>query len=285
MLVEAAVKNGRLELSGRVVPLGCRSGLALLLVSRPRCHSGATAPNPAHAHGDRDAHACGSRGTRALLGAHDDARASDAWSERGGDRRTGHGKWTQRRKGRFCIQKKPGVQRRQASRFLAHCLTWRQEAANHHEFRLFDQSMPVPARRQAPAAERFARTPRKRASVSCRAARSSHRVTIGYVREVLSSVPEAVLFRALVQLFGGLPAPRGRPRRDVHFTHRRRRALPPIRRPIRTTRPRGDLTVTTRPGVVAFHRSRFARLASPCSGGGAPFGAVDGANFNREVQT
>jgi len=56
------------------------------------------------------------------------------------------------------IQKKPGVQRRQASRFLAHCLTWRQEAANHHEFRLSDQSMPVGARRQDPAAETFART-------------------------------------------------------------------------------------------------------------------------------
>ena len=37
------------------------------------------------------------------------------------------------REGRLWIQKTPGVQRRQASRFLAHCLTWRQEAANHHE--------------------------------------------------------------------------------------------------------------------------------------------------------
>ena len=57
----------------------------------------------------------------------------------------------------------------------------------------------------------------------------------------------------------------------------------PARRPIRSTRSRGDLTVTTRPGVVAFHRSRFSCLASPCSGGGAACGATGGANFNREV--
>jgi hypothetical protein len=39
-------------------------------------------------------------------------------------------------KWRWRTTKKPGVQRRQASRFLALYLTWRQEAANHHEFRL-----------------------------------------------------------------------------------------------------------------------------------------------------
>jgi hypothetical protein len=59
----------------------------------------------------------------------------------------------------------------------------------------------------------------------------------------------------------------------------------PARRPIRSTRSRGDLTVTTRPGVVAFHRSRFSCLASPCLGGGAACGATGGANFNREVHT
>jgi len=40
------------------------------------------------------------------------------------------------RKGRLWIQKTPGVQRRQASRFLAPYLAWRQEAANHHENQL-----------------------------------------------------------------------------------------------------------------------------------------------------
>ena len=59
----------------------------------------------------------------------------------------------------------------------------------------------------------------------------------------------------------------------------------PTRRPIRSTRSRGDLTVTTRPGVVAFHRSPFSRLAPPCSGGGASCGAAVGANFNREAHT
>jgi hypothetical protein len=43
--------------------------------------------------------------------------------------------------------------------------------------------------------------------------------------------------------------------------------------------PLGDLTVTTRPGVVAFSRSTFSRLALPCSGGGAPCGATDGAKL------
>ena len=38
-----------------------------------------------------------------------------------------------RKNGQLWIQKKPGVLRRQASRFLAPYLTWRQEAANHHE--------------------------------------------------------------------------------------------------------------------------------------------------------
>jgi hypothetical protein len=200
-------------------------------------------------------------------------RASDESSER-----------AQRRKGRFWIQKKPGVQRRQASRFLAHYLTWRQEAANHHEFRLSDQSMPVGARRQAPVAKTFARTARQMCADRCCPARSSAGVTFGYGHEVVSSVPEAVFFRAPNRFFGGYQRLAG----DLGGTYISPIVVvdpPPIRRPIRTTRSRGDLTVTTRPGVVAFHRSRFSRLASPCSGGGAPCGAADGANFNREAHT
>jgi hypothetical protein len=51
---------------------------------------------------------------------------------------------------RLWIQKTPGVQRRQASRFLAHYLAWRQEAANHHENRLCTEFTPPAHRRQAP---------------------------------------------------------------------------------------------------------------------------------------
>ena len=48
------------------------------------------------------------------------------------------------------IQKTPGVQRRQASRFLAHYLAWRQEAANHHDIDCACQSRAHPGRRQGP---------------------------------------------------------------------------------------------------------------------------------------
>jgi hypothetical protein len=57
----------------------------------------------------------------------------------------GAGAW---REGRLWIQKTPGVQRRQASRFLALCLTWRQEAANHHDFDCACQSRAMTLRRQ-----------------------------------------------------------------------------------------------------------------------------------------
>ena len=57
----------------------------------------------------------------------------------------GAGAW---RKGRLWIQKKPGVLRRQASRFLAPCFTWRQEAANHHDIDCARQSRGHPGRRQ-----------------------------------------------------------------------------------------------------------------------------------------
>jgi hypothetical protein len=51
---------------------------------------------------------------------------------------------------RLWIQKKPGVLRRQASRFLALCFTWRQEAANHHDIDCARQSRAHPGRRQGP---------------------------------------------------------------------------------------------------------------------------------------
>jgi hypothetical protein len=57
----------------------------------------------------------------------------------------GAGAW---RKGRLWIQKTPGVLRRQASRFLALCFTWRQEAANHHDFDCARQSRARLGRRQ-----------------------------------------------------------------------------------------------------------------------------------------
>ena len=44
--------------------------------------------------------------------------------------------------------KKAGRARRQAIRFLAHYLAWRQEAANHHEFQLCFDCMPFPGIRQ-----------------------------------------------------------------------------------------------------------------------------------------
>jgi len=59
----------------------------------------------------------------------------------------GAGSW---RKGQLWIQKTPGVLRRQASRFLALCFTWRQEAANHHDFDCARQSRAHPGRRQGP---------------------------------------------------------------------------------------------------------------------------------------
>jgi hypothetical protein len=52
------------------------------------------------------------------------------------------------RKGHLWIQKTPGVQRRQASRVLALCFTWRQEAANHHDFDCARQSRAMTPRRQ-----------------------------------------------------------------------------------------------------------------------------------------
>ena len=150
MLVEAAVRKRppRTERPGG--PVECRSGLASPLVSQPRCQSRATAPNRTHAHRDRNGCAPTSRRARALAGTHDDPRATGAGAERVGGRRTSHGMRTEQREGRLWIQKKPGVQRRQASRFLARCLTWRQEAANHHEFRLSVQSMADPSHRQGP---------------------------------------------------------------------------------------------------------------------------------------
>jgi len=53
-----------------------------------------------------------------------------------------------RKNGQLWIQKKPGVLRRQASRFLAPYLTWRQEAANHHDIDCARQSRAHPRRRQ-----------------------------------------------------------------------------------------------------------------------------------------
>lgn len=187
------------------------------------------------------------------------------------------------RLGRFWIQKKPGVQRRQASRFLAHCLTWRQEAANHHEFRLSGQSTADPPRRQALQAVVFARAPHKRVTrcaaprpLFSRDSRTSCRGR-SCVPRVVRSVRRCAVTLRRARLAG-----------DLGETYISRlvviRTLP-TRRPIRSTRSRSDLTVTTRPGVVAFHRSRLSRLASPCSDGGASCGATHGANFNREAHT
>jgi hypothetical protein len=201
-------------------------------------------------------------------------------SERGG-RVIGRGAG---RKGRLWIQKTPGVQRRQASRFLAHCLTWRQEAANHHEFRLSGQSTPRSQRRQVPRSPVCILSRQMRVDVCCIVCRETpfDRVTFGYRHEVVCSVRGSVVFARRHHS----SAPRGRARPHIHFTHRRRSVPYPTTHCSNCTiRSRGDLTVTTRPGVVAFHRSRFSRLASPCSGGGAPCGATHGANFNREAHT
>ena len=185
--------------------------------------------------------------------------------------------------GRFWIQKKPGVQRRQASRFLARCLTWRQEAANHHEFRLFNQSTVVTACRQALLRVGFGmRGLRKSLDACCAtllASRDSRTLCGGR-----SSVPRAM--RSVRRCASSLP--RACLAADLGETYISRLVVirsSPARRPIRFTRSRGDLTVTTRPGVVAFHRARLSRLASPDSRGGAPCGAADGANLNREAHT
>jgi hypothetical protein len=194
------------------------------------------------------------------------------------------------RKGRLWIQKTPGVQRRQASRFLAHCLTWRQEAANHHEFRLSGQSTPAPSPRQDPRGGHLPARPANACRCMLRhvgpyaTPRRSNRVTFRHGAEVVSSVPEAVFFPS-ADAFIRCSTRASRPISAARTFHASSSSRPSTRRPIRSIRSRGDLTVTTRPGVVAFHRSRFSRLAPPCSGGGAPCGATHGANFNREAHT
>ena len=100
-------------------------------------------------------------------------------------------------KRRLWIQKRPGVQRRQASRFLAHCLTWRQEAANHHEFRLSVQSMAGSPHRQAL---------RRRVPRVAAAAR--------------------LPFRTPIRAVDAACASRGRPWAGVHFAHRRHPVIP-----------------------------------------------------------
>jgi hypothetical protein len=49
--------------------------------------------------------------------------------------------------------------------------------------------------------------------------------------------------------------------------------------------PHGDLTVTTRPGVVVFYRATLPRFASPSFVGEAPCGAVHGAKLQSGKHT
>jgi len=137
----------------------------------------------------------------------------------------GAGAW---RSWELWIQKKPGVQRRQASRFLALCFTWRQEAANHHDIdcvrSLEGASGGVKAR--TPDCP-FGRQSRHHVWVSAS-------VTLRTFAKVVSRVPgpiSALRGPAVASHVERYPRPRGRPRHRIHSVHRRR-LFHPFRRPV-----------------------------------------------------
>jgi len=136
---ETADKKGRLVLSGREVPWVCRSALVQLLSANPgRSAVSGRQPSrqPMHVHMDMHMQprlvmlavpvlppAIPRPPGRVRIEARAGRRVI-AGCERLSDRPI----WT---------QKNPAyMQRRQASRFLAPYLAWRQEAANHHENQL-----------------------------------------------------------------------------------------------------------------------------------------------------
>ena len=135
----------------------------------------------------------------------------------------GAGAW---REGRLWIQKTPGVQRRQASRFLALCLTWRQEAANHHDIDCARQSRLRSRPRQglrAPIVQSAANCATEyeaRLTPGSRRCRGRTIVTSASVWKVVSRVPGALFQRSgdtrLRVTFVHVPRPRGRTRRRIH---------------------------------------------------------------------
>ena len=128
--------------------MGLASGVWLspLLAARPLCRSGATPLDSADAHADRGTHASRCR-VHALRATRRGARANGAWADGGVSEAMGHRRIVRTR---VMDTKKPGRARRRAIRFLAPYFTWRQEAANHHDFSCLCESTRRLACRQAP---------------------------------------------------------------------------------------------------------------------------------------
>jgi hypothetical protein len=190
----------------------------------------------------------------------------------------GAGTWRNRL---FWIQKKPGVLRRQASRFLAPCFTWRQEAANHHDIDCARQSRGHSGRRQGPRSNcRFG-------GQLCHRYMVCASVTPPTFCKVVSRVPGALFQRfgdRSCESRGAAPAS-SRPAPATN-TFRPSPSSPfsPLPTARFTTLLHSDLTVTTRPGFGAFSRSPFPRFGSASSPAEstAPFMAPD---FNPEAHT
>jgi hypothetical protein len=229
--------------------VGLASGVWLspLLAARPRCRSGATPLDPADAHAARGAHASRCR-LHALRATRRGARAVGAWSNDGVTGAKRHRR-SVTEKTRVMDTKKPGRARRRAIRFLAPYLTWRQEAANHHDFNCLRESTRDLACRQA--------LHRARALASGSACSSRAAPSYGCDRDATRQGRSRVPSLAFPERRIALPAPRACLAAGLGGAYISRILVEPTptRRPIRPTRAPGDLTVTTRSGVVAFHRS------------------------------
>jgi hypothetical protein len=230
---------------------------APLRPSRPRCGIEATSLESADAHAEAHAAALGNPRQR-LRAARDSSHASGASASHRVAKASGHGEpakdWTSVEQRRAWIPaivdtKNARRARRQANRFLARCLAWRQEAANHHDFNCLRESTRDLACRQA--------LHRARALASGSACSSRAAPSYGCDRDATRQGRSRVPSLAFPERRIALPAPRACLAAGLGGAYISRILVEPTptRRPIRPTRAPGDLTVTTRSGVVAFHRS------------------------------
>ena len=257
MAIPSARRPAALPIRGDTPGFGrctCRSRHTCIPMSRPCASSG----TPRRTRGRRVG-GCWRVGSEGTLAERSERRERERW-----------------------IQKKPGRARRRAIRFLAPYLTWRQEAANHHDFSCLRQSTRASACRQAP------RRPLPHPDFEFAAASSpcvmgAWPCDRGASRQGRSRVPSLPRPERRI----APPAPRARLAAGLGEPYISRIVVDPTptRRPIRPTRPPGDLTVMTRSGVVAFHQSdalaplRVHRVAELHA---APLMAPD---FNQEAHS
>jgi hypothetical protein len=213
----------------------------LLPVSRPRCHSRATAPNSAHAHGDRDAPASGSHAPRTLLTAHDDARAIGAWAERGSKGRATSHRTRSRAKRTVMDTKNAGRAAPPGESLFSSLFNVAARGGKSPRVSIVWSVYGGPLASSRPARKTeediCLHGLQTRVDLCCVVAASfaPDRVTFGYGAEVVSSVPEAVFFPS-ADAVRWCSTRASRPTSAARTFHASSSSRPSTRRPIRSIR-------------------------------------------------